>query len=1071
MKPFQTCHVLASLVILTGVATAEPNRAAERMSVERLRAYFPHADGRGIRVGVVADSVAATPGLAEDQALGDLPGNDRLLILNDGPASSRDEGRAMLHHIHDVAPGLNALGFATATGGQQSMASAIATLSSTHGMDIIVDAYSYPDEPVYQEGVVALAINDHTSRGIHVSAAGNLGDASVEQVWRDADGDDYHEFDVHGAPDEFLPFNGVLGTELTLFWSERWGGAARDFNIELYDDKWDLIATSPADSTVTRLPFDSLSHPTANSGLFVRVKATQGGPSGVRFKLLPVARELTRLGNPFVLPNRPFTGSGAITPHAGTRSIAVGSSGFLSTSVAAGYSSRGLYRLLFASDGTPGDQIYQKPDFIAADSAPVPVGSFGAGAGFDNTAAAAANVAGVSALVLQLAGGPDSMNQAQLRQHLRLTSRVNPPLSHSREVGFGFIDALGAGLAAAGPQPLTQMVIPNHLGDVNAPIEAVGANQLNVLRFPRAGSDFVTVRVASRWASVQETSDLPAPMHLVFDESAAPLKALSYTTPETNFEEQTTRFVSTTTTQPTTPLAQVVVASELAFATNQLLQLEIDGPAFLYQTPATNEWGGALFPGEPIAYFEVRLPADGGPGFTVEVSSQDVDVVLAAFSGLGAELGRSTGPVLTARVPENDEGFYLAVAGRNYDSFGNFDVRLSYQRVPGIPRGGVEFPAVSTEAIPNPVTGRVPLFGRLGPDLDRDVWAVRTGGGSLAASVLSAAPSTANLSLGAYNDGQLLVVADGPALLPTVSIPTQAGRLYLVVGAHGEGEPATDFSGELVVRPPAAQPHVLLPDRERGEYFRGLQNGSLRGIGDVVNYRFIAPPIGTGQVYIGADNREFVNPAFNVAFQLFDAAGAPIEGLVDAQSALGDESFTYELTPGAEYFVQVFGSPTRDSYVGDTIGFGDYRLDVRAYTTRIVAEPDEPNNLIDAALDLTELPGEWSEGKFTPFILTDVDFFRIRLSNPDNAVEIRIRFAGGDKAPAPTAPAFVLRNRDGAAIGQSEDVAGEQVLLIPRGLAPEDYFIEVPGDNSGTPYGIWWQGAPAAPLPEGWVLE
>ncbi|MBX9584203.1 MAG: hypothetical protein K2X87_28220, partial [Gemmataceae bacterium] len=97
-----------------GAATSQGVRAVQSDDVNR----FLRIDGSGVTVGVLSDSFNALGGAAADIAAGDLPGPANPLgrhtpvnVLSDGPG--RDEGRAMLQVVHDVAPGAG-LAFATA---------------------------------------------------------------------------------------------------------------------------------------------------------------------------------------------------------------------------------------------------------------------------------------------------------------------------------------------------------------------------------------------------------------------------------------------------------------------------------------------------------------------------------------------------------------------------------------------------------------------------------------------------------------------------------------------------------------------------------------------------------------------------------------------------------------------------------------------------------------------------------------------------------------------------------------------------------------------------------------------
>jgi len=85
----------------------------------------------------------------------------------------------MLQIIHDVAPGAS-LAFYTATNSEADFANGITALAAA-GATVIADDVGYFDEPFYQDGIVAQAIDTVEAKGVaYFSAAGNDGDASYE---------------------------------------------------------------------------------------------------------------------------------------------------------------------------------------------------------------------------------------------------------------------------------------------------------------------------------------------------------------------------------------------------------------------------------------------------------------------------------------------------------------------------------------------------------------------------------------------------------------------------------------------------------------------------------------------------------------------------------------------------------------------------------------------------------------------------------------------------------------------------------------------------------------------------
>jgi Subtilase family len=168
-----------------------------------LRAQYPSLTGQGVTVGVLSDSFNcyayyASHGLsargngyngyapdgftateADDVASGALPANVNVVeeaacadygapqLLPDS-----DEGRAMAQIIHVVAPDAQ-LAFHTAVNSEADFAAGITQLQQL-GATVIVDDVGYPDEPFFQDGVVAQAVDAAAAQGVaYFSAAGN----------------------------------------------------------------------------------------------------------------------------------------------------------------------------------------------------------------------------------------------------------------------------------------------------------------------------------------------------------------------------------------------------------------------------------------------------------------------------------------------------------------------------------------------------------------------------------------------------------------------------------------------------------------------------------------------------------------------------------------------------------------------------------------------------------------------------------------------------------------------------------------------------------------------------------
>ena len=150
-----------------GLVTSQGDQAT-RSNVARTRFGI---DGSGIAVGVLSDSFNCLGGAAADVANGDLL---PVSVVQEDPAcsSGTDEGRAMLQIVHDLAPGASLL-FATADNGIASFAQNIQTLASL-GTKVIVDDIIYFSEPMFQDGIIAQAVDNVAATGVaYFSAAGN----------------------------------------------------------------------------------------------------------------------------------------------------------------------------------------------------------------------------------------------------------------------------------------------------------------------------------------------------------------------------------------------------------------------------------------------------------------------------------------------------------------------------------------------------------------------------------------------------------------------------------------------------------------------------------------------------------------------------------------------------------------------------------------------------------------------------------------------------------------------------------------------------------------------------------
>ncbi len=202
--------------------------------------------GRGVTVGVLSDSYDCLGGAATDIATKDLPKANRINVLDDSACPASDEGRGMMQLIHDVAPAARQA-FHTAFNGQADFADGIIELANAGNSDIIVDDIIYFREPMFQDGIIAQAVDTVKAQGVaYFSSAGNNARNAYESTFRPSGvlgvfGGERHDFDPGPGVDDLQTI--TLGTGSTTFsfqWDEPYAsvsgapGSASDVDIVLY---------------------------------------------------------------------------------------------------------------------------------------------------------------------------------------------------------------------------------------------------------------------------------------------------------------------------------------------------------------------------------------------------------------------------------------------------------------------------------------------------------------------------------------------------------------------------------------------------------------------------------------------------------------------------------------------------------------------------------------------------------------------------------------------------------------------------------------------------------------------
>lgn len=455
-------------------------------------------DGSGVTVGILSDSfnqaTEAEDGsgpiatkAADDVKSADLPGTANecgnttpVLVLKGekNAAEASDEGRAMAQIVHDLAPAAH-IDFASAFNGELAFAKGIKELAAA-GANVIADDVFYFEEPFFQDGPVAVAVNEVVEGGAtYFSAAGNdnLLDASGEHdiaswetpAYRDsgscppavearAGASGVHCLDFDPDPEKADRTFGIKvepGSELTvdLQWDEPWNGVATDLDAYLLNASGYLVQeAAEANVETSQMPVEVLSWANESSTTkTVQLVVNRAlGEAAPRVKLALLengggveATEYPRSSGEDVVGPTIFGHSGSAS------AISVAAALFNSNSQPETYSSRGpvIHGFGPVEGTTPAaplgpEEIISKPDLTATDCGKTTFFAFFASPfwRFCGTSAAAPHAAAVAALMLDAepAAEPEAIRTA-------LEGSAAPVGSFdSCAVGAGLVEAVGA---------------------------------------------------------------------------------------------------------------------------------------------------------------------------------------------------------------------------------------------------------------------------------------------------------------------------------------------------------------------------------------------------------------------------------------------------------------------------------------------------------------------------------------------------------------------------------------------------------------------------------------------------
>jgi len=521
-----------------------------------VRQAYPSLTGTGVTVGVLSDSfdcyavyaesnsgvpASGTDGYAsngftataaDDEASGALPAASAINVLAEPYTSTpsatgnctaygapsqlpfTDEGRAMLQIVHAVAPGAN-LAFYTGDNSETDFANGIKTLASPvsaggAGAKVIADDLGYFDEPFYQDGIVAQAIDTVEGQGVaYFSAAGNDGNASwesanpsfpVQQASGAANnaGEYLLNFDTTGAttatalPITLSPLVPGEYVAIVVEWDQPYvtgapnsGGATNQIDICVTGASTGVVVQDYDGNNVTCTGLNATgvdpvqvliignsaaataNTPTQNLNLYVGTSSQTNAPHRVI-----VSVETDGQTSPAPIASY-ATNSETIQGHPNAAGAAAVAAAYYFDTPACGttpaqlepYSSQGGAPILFSSAGTrlATPDLRQKPNFVGPDgvnntflgfTAPLPTQPTNAQCdsnsnlpSFFGTSAATPHAAGIAALMLQAA---PTITPTQIYTTLESSAlpigTVPTSSTYNFNAGYGFIQA-GAALA------------------------------------------------------------------------------------------------------------------------------------------------------------------------------------------------------------------------------------------------------------------------------------------------------------------------------------------------------------------------------------------------------------------------------------------------------------------------------------------------------------------------------------------------------------------------------------------------------------------------------------------------
>lgn len=371
-------------------------------------------DGSGIKIGVISDGVNA---ISASQASGDLPSDVTVLRNNVGG----DEGIAMMEIIHDMAPGAK-LYFHDHGNSVYEFNDAIDSLVEA-GCTIIVDDITWPDQPFFEDGVVATHVAEVIANNniVYISSAGNSAMRHYQGMFVD-DGTGYH--------DKVFPLPAGASFQLFLQWDDQFGLSSNDYDLYVLDSSGSTIAYSSNSQSGNGDPLEWTSTSYLSEPAYIKIKSRDGTAERRTLELFIYPSSQVTLDQTNLTSLDSIFGHPAVPD---VIAVAAISGNNVDHDRVESYSSQGPVTIAY-----PVSAAREKPDLAGISSVAV-TGAGNFGTIFSGTSAAAPHVAAVAA---QLWGNDMNMSAAEVRNILYQTAEDVESSGSDYLSGHGRVDAL-----------------------------------------------------------------------------------------------------------------------------------------------------------------------------------------------------------------------------------------------------------------------------------------------------------------------------------------------------------------------------------------------------------------------------------------------------------------------------------------------------------------------------------------------------------------------------------------------------------------------------------------------------